>query len=155
MAKQHWLIKSEPEEYSIDQFKKDGKTAWAGVRNFQARNFMRDAMKIGDGILFYHSSCDPTAIVGEAEVASAAYPDPTQFDKKGDYYDPKSKPEAPTWMMVDIRYVKTFQHQPTLAELKQTKGLEKMMLLQRGSRLSIQPVKAEEWNIILALTAKG
>src|SRR5205814_9360909 len=127
-----WLVKSEPSEYSIDQFKKDGETGWAGVRNYQARNFMRDAMKSGDGVLFYHSSCEPSAVVGQAEVSKEAHPDPTQFDKKSEFYDPKSKPDAPTWKMVSIRHVATFSRPLTLSELKATKGLEKMVLLQRG-----------------------
>ena len=154
MSKKYWLIKSEPEEYSIDQLKKDGQTSWAGVRNYQARNFMRDGMKLGDSILFYHSSCEPSAIVGVAEVAKEAYPDPTQFDKKSDYYDPKSKVDAPTWKMVDIRYVSTLANPLTLSDLKKIKGLEKMVLLQKGGRLSVQPVQPEEWRIILGLTTK-
>lgn len=152
MSKQFWLLKSEPNEYSVDRLKKDGQTGWSGVRNYQARNFMRDLMKLGDGVLFYHSSTKPAAIVAQAEVSREGYADPTQFDMKSDYFDLKSKPEAPTWIMVDIRYVATFPHPLSLAELKKTKGLEKMALLQRGSRLSVQPVRPEEWTIILGLT---
>jgi predicted RNA-binding protein with PUA-like domain len=153
MGKQYWLVKSEPDVYSIDQFKKDGQTSWNGVRNYQARNFMRDGMKVGDGVLYYHSSCDVPAIVGQAEVSKDGYPDPTQFDKKSEYYDSSSKSDKPTWVMVDIRYVKTFQRPVTLEVLKGTKGLENMVLLKRG-RLSVQPVAPEEWKIILELTKK-
>ena len=154
MAKQYWLVKSEPDVYSIDQLKKDGHTTWNGVRNYQARNFMRDGMKLGDGVLFYYSSCDVPAIVGQAEVSKAGCPDPTQFDKKSEFYDPSSKPDKPTWIMVEIKYVKTFGRPLTLTELKTIKSLENMVLLKRG-RLSVQPVSPEEWKIILGLTSKG
>ena len=147
----YWLMKSEPDVYPLEQLRADGKTGWTGVRNYQARNFMRDSMTIGDGVLFYLSNADPNAVVGLAEVCSAPLPDPTQFDKKSEYYDPKSKREAPTWMMVEIKFVEAFKSPVTLAELKKTKGLEKMMLTQKGSRLSIQPVTEEEWKIVVAL----
>ena len=150
-AKQYWLLKSEPENYSFAQLKKDGETGWTGVRNYQARNFMRDSMKVGDGVLFYHSNADPAAIVGAAEVSREGHPDPTQFDPKSDYYDAKSKPDAPTWIMAAIRYVGEFKQPLSLDELRKVAGLEKMMLLKRGMRLSIQPVTAEEWKIILKL----
>lgn len=151
MAKQYWLVKSEPSDYSFAQFKKDGRIGWTGVRNYQARNTMRDSMKLGDGVLFYHSSTEPTAVVGSAEVSRESYPDPAQFDKKSDYYDAKSKPDAPTWMMVEIKFVEEFAKPVTLAQIKSTKGLEKMRLVQKGSRLSVQPVSAEEWAIICKL----
>ncbi len=114
-----------------------------------------DGMKVGDGVLFYHSSTDPMAVAGIAEVSSAPHADPTQFDAASEFHDPKSKKDAPTWMMVDIRFVEEFKHPVTLAELKKTKGLEKMVLTQRGSRLSVQPVRPEEWQIIVALGRKG
>src|SRR5689334_22133073 len=116
--KQYWLMKSEPDVYSIDQLQIDGKTGWSGVRNYQARNFMRDKMKVGDGVLYYHSSCDVPAVAGLAEVCSAPHADPTQFDKKSEYYDAKSKQYNPTWMMVDIRFVKKLKTPVTLEQLR-------------------------------------
>ncbi|MDB4905924.1 MAG: hypothetical protein JWO05_708 [Gemmatimonadetes bacterium] len=147
-----WLVKSEPGAFSFDDLLAAPKktTSWNGVRNYLARNYMRDLMKKGDKVLFYHSNADPTAIVGVAEVAREAYPDPEQFDPKSEYHDPKSKKDAPTWMMVDIKAVKKLKHPLTLAELKGTKGLEKMVLLQKGSRLSVQPVTPAEFDVIVA-----
>ena len=150
-AKQYWLVKSEPDVYSIADLRRDGKTCWDGVRNYQARNFMRDDMQVGDGVLFYHSSAQPMGIYGMAEVVRAAYPDHTAFDPTDKHYDPKSDPENPTWIMVDIAHVRTFKEPMTLTTLKQTPGLEKMQVVQRGSRLSVQPVTPEEWEIILRL----
>jgi predicted RNA-binding protein with PUA-like domain len=147
----YWLVKSEPDIYPLEQLRKDGKTGWTGVRNYQARNLMRDSMKPGDGVLFYLSNADPKAVVGLAEVCSAPLPDPTQFDKNSEYYDPKSKRENPTWMMVEIKFVEAFKTAVTLEELKRTPGLEKMMLTQRGSRLSVQPVTPEEWKIVVKM----
>ena len=147
----YWLLKSEPEDFSwADLQKAKGKTTgWSGVRNYQARNSMRDLMKLGDRAFFYHSSADPTGIVGVCEIAREAYPDPSQFDKKNEMdYDPKSKKEAPTWVMVDVRAVSAFSRIITLDELRKVKGLEKMVLLQRGSRLSVQPVTEKEYGII-------
>jgi len=152
MPKQFWLMKSEPDVYGIDQFEKDSATGWSGVRNYQARNFMRDGMKVGDGVLFYHSSCDVPAIAGLAEVSRAAHPDPTQFDAKSEFYDAKSKRDAPTWMMVEIRFVKKLKQPLTLDTLKKIPKLKNMMLLQRGSRLSVQPVKPDEWETVIGLT---
>ncbi|MBO0720971.1 MAG: EVE domain-containing protein [Blastocatellia bacterium] len=148
----YWLMKSEPESFSIDDLAGAPRqtTAWDGVRNFQARNFMRE-MEIGDQVFFYHSSTDPTAIVGIAEVVKKAYPDHTAFDPKDKHYDPKSKPGNPLWEMVDIRLVEKFDHPLTLAELRAQPGLEQMELLRKGSRLSVQPVRPEEWKIILKL----
>jgi predicted RNA-binding protein with PUA-like domain len=156
-ARRHWLVKSEPETFSFDNLLASPKrtTGWDGVRNYQARNFMRDGMKSGDLVFFYHSSTEPTAIVGVAEVARAAYPDPTALDPKHAHFDPKSRPDAPTWMMVDLRAVEPLARPVTLAELKGVKGLERMVLLQKGSRLSVQPVSPEEWDIIYALGMKG
>jgi predicted RNA-binding protein with PUA-like domain len=152
-ARRHWLVKSEPETFSFDDLLASPKrtTGWDGVRNYQARNFMRDGMKRGDLVFFYHSSTEPTAIVGVAEVAREAYPDPTALDAKHPHFDPKSRPDAPTWMMVDLRAVEPLARPVTLAELKSVKGLERMVLLQKGSRLSVQPVSPEEWDIIYEL----
>ena len=126
-------------------------TGWEGVRNYQARNFMRDDMKLGDLVFFYHSSTDPAAIVGIAEVARESYPDPTAFDRKDSHFDPKSKRDAPTWMMVDLRAREALPRPITLAELRGVKGLEKMVLLQKGSRLSVQPVTEKEFEIVRRL----
>ena len=145
----YWLMKSEPDECSIDDVlaAPGRKTAWSGVRNYQARNFMRDGMKVGDGVLFYHSSCEVPGIAGLAEVASAPYPDASQFDRKSPYYDPKSKKEAPRWINVDVRAVKKTRLIP-LAEIREHKALAKMVLLRPGNRLSITPVTAAEWRFI-------
>jgi predicted RNA-binding protein with PUA-like domain len=152
-AKRHWLVKSEPDVFSFDDLLASPRktTGWDGVRNYQARNFMRDDMKKGDLVFFYHSSTDPAAIVGVAEVARDGYPDPSAFDSKDSHFDPKSKQDSPTWFMVDVRAVEKFKHPVTLAELRGVKGLEKMTLLQKGSRLSVQPVSPKEWDIIYAL----
>ena len=145
----YWLMKSEPDECSIDDaLAAPGRiTPWTGVRNYQARNFMRDDMRVGDGVLFYHSSCPEPGIAGLAEVASAAYPDPTQFERKSPYFDPRSPREAPRWMMVDVRALKKIPLVP-LAALRRHKSLAKMWLLRPGSRLSITPVSAAEWRYI-------
>ncbi|HEY5897127.1 MAG TPA: EVE domain-containing protein [Burkholderiales bacterium] len=145
----YWLMKSEPDECSIDDVlaAPGRKTPWSGVRNYQARNFMRDGMRIGDGVLFYHSSCPQPGIAGLAEVACAAYPDETQFDRKSDYYDPAAKRAAPRWFNVDVRAVKKTRLVP-LAELREHKPLAKMVLLRPGNRLSITPVSAAEWRYI-------
>jgi predicted RNA-binding protein with PUA-like domain len=149
-ARRYWLVKSEPDSFSFDDLlASPGRTThWDGVRNFQARNFMRDDMKLGDLVFFYHSSTDPAAIVGIAEVARESYPDHTAFDRTDPHYDPKSKRDAPTWMMVDLRAREALPKPVTLADLRGVKGLEKMVLLQKGSRLSVQPVTAKEWEII-------
>jgi predicted RNA-binding protein with PUA-like domain len=155
-ARRHWLVKSEPDTFSFDDLLASPKrtTGWDGVRNYQARNFMRDGMQRGDLVFFYHSSTEPTAIVGVAEVAREAYPDPTALDPKHAHFDPKSRADAPAWMMVDLRAVEPLARPVTLAELKGTKGLERMVLLQKGSRLSVQPVSPEEWDIVYALGMK-
>ena len=149
---QHWLMKIEPDECSIDDLARlPGQTVpWTGVRNYQARNFMRDAMRVGDGVLYYHSSCAEPGVAGLAEVASAAYPDATQFDPASPYFDPAAKPEAPRWVHVDVRFVRKTRLLP-LARLRATPALAGMALLQRGSRLSITPVTPEEWRTVLAL----
>jgi predicted RNA-binding protein with PUA-like domain len=145
----YWLMKSEPDECSIDDaLAAPGRiTPWSGVRNYQARNFMRDAMRVGDGVFFYHSSCPEPGIAGLAEVASSAYPDPTQFDRRSDYYDAKSKRTAPRWVMVDVRALRKTRL-VALAELRRHKALARMWLLRPGSRLSITPVSFAEWRTI-------
>jgi predicted RNA-binding protein with PUA-like domain len=148
----YWLMKSEPDEMSIDDVlaRPQSTVPWFGVRNYQARNFMRDGMQVGDGVLFYHSSCPQPGIAGIAEVASSAYPDHTQFDPKSHYYDPKSKPEEPRWQMVDVKAVRKTRLL-SLAELRTIPALEDMVLLQKGSRLSITPVTPAQWKTIQAL----
>ncbi|MBU9690605.1 EVE domain-containing protein [Burkholderia multivorans] len=146
---QFWLMKSEPDEASIDDLAHAPQRTlpWTGVRNYQARNFMRDTMKIGDGVLFYHSSCPEPGIAGLAEVASTPYPDPTQFDPKSPYYDPKSSPESPRWLLVDVRFVKKTPLVP-LAALREHDELADMRVLARGNRLSITPVTRAEWKFV-------
>jgi len=145
----YWLMKSEPDEFSIDDLlaAPGRRSAWSGVRNYQARNFMRDEMKKGDGVLFYHSSCPEPGIAGLAEVASSAYPDETQFDRRSPYYDPKAKRESPRWFNVDVRGLKKTRLIP-LAALRAERSLAKMWLLRPGSRLSITPVSTAEWRTI-------
>jgi predicted RNA-binding protein with PUA-like domain len=145
----YWLMKSEPDECSIDDVlaAPGRRTPWSGVRNYQARNFMRDEMRVGDGILFYHSSCPEPGIAGIAEVASTAYPDASQFDRRSPYYDPKSRREAPRWVNVDVRALRRTRLVP-LAELRARSELVDMWLLRPGSRLSITPVSAAEWRFI-------
>ncbi len=154
--RRYWLVKSEPSVFSFDDLlAMPGRTThWDGVRNYQARNTLRDGMKQGDQVFFYHSSTDPAAIVGIVEVVKEAYPDPSAFDPKDSHFDPKSKREAPTWFVVDLKAVKPLERAVSLTELRSVKGLEKMTLLQKGSRLSVQPVSAGEWKIITALSSK-
>ncbi len=151
---QYWLMKSEPDECSIDDALAAPKATvpWTGVRNYQARNFMRDAMKVGDGVLFYHSSCPQPGVVGIARVASGTRPDPTQFDAKSPYYDPKSKPEDPRWLLLDVQAVRKTRLLG-LPELRATPALADMRLLQRGNRLSVMPVEPAHWRLIQAMTA--
>ncbi len=148
----YWLMKSEPDECSIDDalVAKDRITPWSGVRNYQARNFMKDRMKVGDGVLFYHSSCPEPGIAGLAEVASVAYTDASQFDRKSPYYDKDSKEDAPRWVNVDVRALKKTRL-ISLEEMKQQKPLAKMVTLRPGNRLSITPVTEAEWNHIQKL----
>ena len=150
----YWLMKSEPSEYSIDDLARDGQSAWFGVRNYQARNFMRDDMKVGDLALFYHSSCPEPGIAGVCKIATAAAPDATQFDKKNPHYDPKSKPENPLWVCVEVAFVKKFELIP-LATLRSAAELAEMRILQRGNRLSITPVSDAEWGYISKTLAKA
>ncbi len=146
----YWLMKSEPDVYSIDHLARDKSTHWNGVRNYQARNFMRDQMQIGDKVFFYHSNCEEPGIVGIAEVSKLAYPDPSQFDKKSKYYDEKSTQDDPRWLNVDIRFVKKIRP-VTLAAMRDHKPLAAMRILQRGNRLSITPVDPKEWKEVMAM----
>jgi predicted RNA-binding protein with PUA-like domain len=152
----YWLMKSEPEECSVDDAlaAKNSTVPWVGVRNYQARNFMRDGMRVGDGVLFYHSSCAEPGIVGIAEVASTPYPDPTQFDPKSHYYDPKSKREEPRWQLVDVKVLKKTRNL-ALPELRANKDLEDLVILRKGNRLSITPVEPLHWRLITKLLAKA
>lgn len=147
----YWLVKSEPDEFSIDALQSVGVEPWSGVRNYQARNYLRQ-MKVGDGVLFYHSSCALPGVVGVAEVAAAAFPDPTQFDPGSDYHDPNSKPEEPRWFAVDVAFVRKLKRTIALDELRdRADALGDFALIRRGSRLSVLPVNAAQWKIIFAL----
>ena len=150
-AKRFWLLKSEPGTYSIDDLERDTSTSWEGVRNYQARNFLRDDARVGDLVLFHHSNADPVGVAGIAKVVRAGYPDPFQFDKRNKYFDPKSKPENPTWITIDVGFVEKFAEIVSLATLKSMPGLEKMVVTQRGSRLSVQPVTKDEFEIVRKL----
>lgn len=152
----YWLMKSEPDEVSFDDvLAAPAQTvAWFGVRNYQARNFMRDAMQVGDGILFYHSSCAVPGVAGIAEVASAPYPDASQFDSAGKYFDPKATQEQPRWISVDVQAKEKGRYLP-LSEMRAIPELEDMVLLQKGSRLSISPVTNAQWNTIVAFIRKN
>lgn len=143
-----WLMKSEPSEYSIDDLQRDDHVAWFGVRNYQARNFMRDQMQVGDPVLFYHSSCDEPGIAGLAEVSALAYPDETQFEVGGKYFDPKATREDPRWLNVEVKFRKKTRLMP-IAELREYPELANMRILAKGNRLSITPVDPDEWNFIL------
>ncbi|MGE0592262.1 MAG: EVE domain-containing protein [Vicinamibacterales bacterium] len=151
MARRYWLMKCEPSAYTIDDLARDGQTSWEGVRNHQARNFMRDDMQVGDGVLFYASNATPSGVTGLATVARAGYPDHTAWTRTHRYFDEKSRKEAPTWYMVDIAFVERFPEIVSLETLKQTPGLEAMMVVQRGSRLSVQPATKAEYDIVVRL----
>ena len=151
VAKNYWLMKCEPSAYTIEQLARDGKTGWEGVRNYQARNFMRDQMKVGDGVLFYASNADPSGVTGLAEIVREGYPDPAAFKKGHEYYDAKSRKDAPTWFTVDLGYVETFPAIVPLETLKDTPGLDEMMVTKKGSRLSVQPVSKAEFDIVCRL----
>jgi predicted RNA-binding protein with PUA-like domain len=155
-ARRYWLVKSEPDAFSFADLmaSPDRTTCWDGVRNYQARNSMRDDMKCGDLAFYYHSGDDPS-IVGVAEVVREAYPDHTAFDARDPHFDPKSRAGAPTWMMVDLRAVEPLPRPLALSALRGVKGLEKMVLLQKGSRLSVQPVTAKEWEIVYSIAMAG
>ena len=146
-------MKSEPDVFSIQDLKACKVSCWDGVRNYQARNYMRDEMKIGDGVLFYHSGSNPIGVAGIAEVVKEGYPDYTAFDSKDVHYDPKSDPKKPTWYRVDVKFVKAFKAVIPLAALRKTAGLKNMLLLRHG-RLSVQPVTPKEWEIILRVESK-
>ncbi len=152
-TKKYWLVKTEPESFSIDDLAAAPQqtTFWSGVRNYQARNYMRDEMKPGDDVLFYHSNADPSAIVGVARVARAGYPDHTAWDENDSHYDATSTPLQPRWYMVDLQFVKKFHHPLSLAELRDVPALQNMELLRKGSRLSVQVVEKEAFQSILSL----
>jgi predicted RNA-binding protein with PUA-like domain len=155
--RRYWLVKSEPEAFSWDDLEAaaDRTTCWDGVRNFQARNFMRDAMRRGDLVLFYHSNAEPPAAMGVCEVVREAYPDHTAFDADDPHFDPKSRSDEPTWMMVDLRAHERFAQPVTLPRLRDEPALEGMELLKRGSRLSVQPVEAVHWDVVVRLGRGG
>ncbi|MEM8549158.1 MAG: EVE domain-containing protein [Verrucomicrobiota bacterium] len=157
MARKYWLFKSEPEEFSIQDLKARPKQteSWDGVRNYQARNFMRDEMKVGDLGLFYHSNCDAVGVVGVCEITQEAHPDHTAWDKKNKHYDEKSSPENPRWMMVAVTWKETFPRTVTLDEIKAHPKLQEMRVAQRGNRLSITPVTKAEFDTIAKLGRKG
>ncbi len=153
--KRHWLMKSEPSDFSIDDLERVGVEPWTGVRNFQARNFMRDGMRVGDGVLFYHSNCEVPGIYGIAEVASPAYPDPTQFDKRSTYFDATATREDPRWSLVDVRYVRTLASPVALQDIRRHADAlgEDFALIRKGTRLSVLPVSAAQWKLLLSLEA--
>jgi predicted RNA-binding protein with PUA-like domain len=152
----HWLLKTEPGVFSFDDLLQapDQTTGWNGIRNYQARNFLRDQMEEGDRVLIYHSSADPPVVAGLAEVVKRGYPDPTQFDPKDDHYDPESTPAAPRWYQVDVKAVRKLPRAVSLDEIRRTKALAKMPLVQRGQRLSVQPVAPEEYALIVRMGSK-
>jgi predicted RNA-binding protein with PUA-like domain len=150
-ARKYWLMKSEPNVYSIEDLERDGSTEWDGVRNYQARNFMRDDMAIGDLVLFYHSSANPKGVAGVAEVCREAYPDPTQFDRKHKYFDEKSSEDDPRWWLVDVKHVETLDEVLPLSTLKEDAKLDDMLVVQRGQRLSVQPVDKKHFKHVLKL----
>lgn len=150
-AMAHWLMKSEPYEYGIDDLARDGTEIWDGVRNYRARNYMRDEMTEGDLVFFYHSNAKPPGVAGVMRVHRTGVADPTQFDPESKYFDPKSTPEEPRWICVEVEYVSTFAELVPLDALKSTPGLEDMAVVQRGQRLSVQPVTDTEWEIVLGL----
>jgi predicted RNA-binding protein with PUA-like domain len=148
MSKRYWLMKCEPDAYTIADLERDGKTGWEGVRNYQARNFMRDDMQVGDSVLFYASNADPSGVTGLASISRAGYPDPFASRQGHDYHDPKHTAEKPIWFSVELAFVERFANVIPLAKLKETRGLEKMMVNQPGSRLSVQPVTKREFEIV-------
>ena len=155
--KRYWLMKSEPDDFSIDDLEQVGTEPWTGVRNYQARNFMRDSMQVGDQVFFYHSNTKVPGIYGIAEVASTPYPDPTQFEKKSKYFDPKASREEPRWFLVDVGFVRRLREPISLATIRtRSEQLgEDFALIRKGARLSVLPVSASQWKILLALEGKG
>ena len=154
MAKRYWLMKCEPSAYSIGDLERDGETCWEGVRNFQARNFMRDDMQIGAGVLFYASNADPSGVSGLATIAKTGYPDHFAWKKNHKYFDARSTKDKPIWFMVDLAFQERFSDTVPLSALKETKGLEEMKVVQKGSRLSVQPVTKKEYDIVVRLNRK-
>lgn len=154
MPKQYWLMKSEPGSFSIDDLKRKKTTLWDGVRNYQARNFMMKDMQLGDEVLFYHSNADPPAAAGVMVISGASEPDPTQFDAQDSHYDPKATPGRPIWYGVQVKFKSKFKREISLQEMRNHKGLQKMVLLQKGSRLSVQPVTEPEFRTICALGSR-
>lgn len=150
-----WLMKSEPDDFSIDALARCKTEPWNGVRNYQARNYMRDEMNVGDGVFFYHSNCAHPGIVGLAEISRSAYPDPTQFDPESEYFDAKSNREAPRWLVVDVKFKRKLKRAITLVELKSARALQDFALVRRGNRLSVMPVSKTQWNFILTLECKS
>lgn len=148
-TRRYWLMKSEPDVYGIDDLARDGQTGWEGVRNYQARNFLRDDCKEGDLVLFYHSNADVIGVAGLASVCREAYPDPAQFDPASDYHDPGSKPENPRWVRVDLAFVEKFPATLPLAALKADPALDGLLVIQKGQRLSVQPVTPEHFEHIV------
>lgn len=151
MPRRYWLMKCEPDAYTIDDLARDGRTSWEGVRNYQARNFMRDDMQEGDPVLFYASNAKPSGVTGLATIARAGYPDPFALQEGHKYFDPSSDPAKPLWYSVDVAFVERFPETLSLETLKGTKGLEKMMVTQKGSRLSVQPVTKAEYDVVVKL----
>lgn len=154
MGKKYWLMKSEPDVFSIDDLKKDKTTLWEGVRNYQARNFMTKEMELGDEVLFYHSNAKPPGVAGLAVVSKKAQADPTAFDKKSEYFEPKATPERPIWECVEVKFVEKFKNYLSLDDLREVPSLKDMLLLKRGTRLSIQPVTKKEFDVICKLGKK-
>jgi len=154
--KRYWLMKSEPEDFSIDDLARVGTEPWTGVRNYQARNFMRDGMRVGDEILFYHSNTDVPGIYGIARVASTAYPDPSQFDRSSKYFDEKATEETPRWFLVDVGYVRNLAAPIPLAEIREHAAElgEEFALIRKGARLSVLPVTSAQWKLLLSLEKK-
>ncbi|MCD9027112.1 EVE domain-containing protein [Luteimonas sp. BDR2-5] len=154
--KRYWLMKSEPDDFSIDDLARVGTEPWTGVRNYQARNFMRDGMRVGDGVLFYHSNADVPGIYGIAEVASTAYPDPTQFKKSSKYFDEKATQQAPRWFLVDVGFVRKLVAPIPLSEIREHAAQlgEEFALIRKGARLSVLPVTAAQWKLLLSLEKK-
>jgi len=150
----YWLMKNEPEDYSVDDLERAGTDYWDGIRNYQVRNFMRDEMSVGDQAFFYHSNCKVPGIFGIMEIASEAYPDHTAWDPNEHYYDPRSTPESPVWLMVDVKFIHKFEHPVTLKVLRTHPELSEMRILHRGNRLSVTPWTREHWNCILGLTGR-
>jgi predicted RNA-binding protein with PUA-like domain len=155
MPRRYWLMKSEPDVYSIHDLEREGQAEWDGVRNYQARNFMRDEMRVGDAVLFYHSNAKPPGVAGVARVCREAYPDHTAHDPHSKYHDPKSTPDEPRWFMVDVEHVESFPEVIPLDTLRETPGLEDMMVIKKGIRLSVQPVAKREFDMVVKLGRRG